>query len=97
MGDLRCRPLKTAAAALSNDVDFINGMQWGLTFLINPEPLPTGRAAGSLAWAGLANSYFWIDPAKQVTGVYATQLLPFFDAKAVRLFEEFEAAVYRLA
>ena len=53
--------------------------------------------AGSLAWAGLANSYFWIDPAKQVTGVYATQLLPFFDAKAVRLFEEFEAAVYQLA
>ena len=97
MGNLRCRPLKTVAAALSNDVDFIEGMQWGLSFLINPGPLPTGRAAGSLAWAGLANSYFWIDPAKQVTGVYATQLLPFFDAKAVRLFEEFEVAVYQLA
>jgi methyl acetate hydrolase len=97
MGDLRCRPLKTAAAALSSDVDFIDGMQWGLSFLINPEPLPTGRAAGSLAWAGLANSYFWIDPVRQVTGVYATQLLPFFDARAVRLFRDFEAEVYRLA
>jgi len=50
-----------------------------------------------MAWAGLANSYFWIDPASQVTGVYATQLLPFFDEKAVRLFQEFETAVYRLS
>ncbi len=97
MGDLRCRPLKTASPASSNDVDFIDGMQWGLSFLINPQPLPTGRSAGSLAWAGLANSYYWIDPVKQVAGVYATQLLPFFDDKAVRLFQEFETAVYRMA
>jgi methyl acetate hydrolase len=97
MGDLRCCPLKTAAPALSNDVDFIDGMQWGLSFLINPQPLPTGRSAGSLAWAGLANSYFWIDQVKQVAGVFATQLLPFFDDRAVRLFQEFETAVYRMA
>ncbi len=96
MGDLVCRPLKTAAPALSNDVDFIDDMQWGLTFLINPQPMPTGRAAGSLAWAGLANSYYWIDPVRRVTGVYATQVLPFFDDKAVRLFGDFETAVYRL-
>jgi methyl acetate hydrolase len=96
MGDLTCRALKTSAPASSNDVDFIDGMQWGLSFLINPQPLPTGRSAGSLAWAGLANSYFWIDPVKQVTGVYATQVLPFFDAKAVQLFQDFEAAVYQL-
>ncbi len=97
MGDLRCRPLKAAVPAASNDVDFIDGMQWGLSFLINPEPLPTGRSAGSLAWAGLANSYYWIDPARQVAGVYATQLLPFLDDKAVRLFQDFETAVYRMA
>jgi len=97
MGDLVCRPLKTAAPPYSNDVDFIDGMQWGLSFLINPQPMPTGRSAGSLAWAGLANSYYWIDPVRQVTGVYATQLLPFFDARAVRLFQDFETAVYRLA
>lgn len=96
MGDLRCRALKTSAPASSNDVDFIDGMQWGLSFLINPQPLPTGRSAGSLAWAGLANSYFWIDPVKRVTGVYATQVLPFFDARAVQLFQDFETAVYRL-
>jgi CubicO group peptidase (beta-lactamase class C family) len=96
MGAIRCRPLKASVPAASADVDFIDGMQWGLSFLINPEPLPTGRSAGSLAWAGLANSYFWIDPVERVTGVYATQLLPFCDDRAVRLFQEFESAVYRL-
>jgi methyl acetate hydrolase len=97
MGDLVCNPMKTGAPTASNDVDFIAGMKWGLSFLINPQPLPTGRSAGSLAWAGLANSYYWIDPVKQVAGVYATQLLPFFDAKAVQIFQDFETAVYRAA
>jgi methyl acetate hydrolase len=97
MGALRCRPLKTAAPAASNDVDFLDGMQWGLSFLINPEPLPTGRSAGSLAWAGLANSYFWIDPAHRVAGVYAGQLLPFYDAEAIALLGAFETEVYRMA
>ncbi|HEY4172586.1 MAG TPA: serine hydrolase domain-containing protein [Rhodopila sp.] len=97
MGDLVCNPMKTAAPPFTNDVDFLAGMKWGLSFLINPELLPTGRSAGSLAWAGLANSYFWIDPTKQVAGVYATQVLPFFDAKAVQAFEAFETAVYAAA
>jgi methyl acetate hydrolase len=94
MGNLVVNPLKTAIPTASNDVDFVAGMQWGLSFLINPAPLPTGRSAGSLAWAGLANSYYWIDPKRQVAGVYATQLLPFFDQKAVQAFEAFETAVY---
>jgi methyl acetate hydrolase len=95
MGGLVCNAMKTVAPALSNDVDFIAGMKWGLSFLINPEPLPTGRSAGSLAWAGLANSYYWIDPVRKVAGVYATQTLPFFDAKAVAAFEAFESGVYQ--
>jgi methyl acetate hydrolase len=97
MGDLKCRRMTSVAPASTNDVDFLDGMQWGLSFLINPEPLPTGRSAGSLAWAGLANSYYWIDPVKRVAGVYATQLLPFYDAAAVTLFGEFESAVYAMA
>ena len=59
------------------------------------EPLATGRSAGSLAWAGLANAYYWIDPVRKVTGVFATQILPFCDVKALPLFHEFETAVYR--
>ena len=94
MGDLVCNSMKTVAPGFSNDVDFVSGMKWGLSFLINPQPLPTGRSAGSLAWAGLANSYYWIDQTRQVAGVYATQVLPFYDAKAVQTFEAFETAVY---
>jgi CubicO group peptidase (beta-lactamase class C family) len=95
MGNLTCVPLKTAIPNLSNDVDFIDGMQWGLSFLINPMELPSGRSPGSLAWAGLANTYYWIDPVRNVAGVFATQILPFFDAKAVQACSEFEAEVYR--
>jgi methyl acetate hydrolase len=97
MGDLRCRPLKSATPDSTCDVDFLAGMHWGLSFLINPDALPTGRSAGSLAWAGLANSYYWIDPTRNVAGVYAAQLLPFFDAAAVELFGAFETAVYAMA
>jgi methyl acetate hydrolase len=85
IGDLTVRPLKTAIPALSNDAEFFPGMakKWGLGFMISPEPVPCGRGAGSLAWAGLGNTYFWIDPAKGVAGVILMQLLPFADAKAL--------------
>ena len=89
-----CRPLKTQIPARSTDMDFVDGMKWGLTFMINPEAFPGRRSAGSLTWGGLANSYYWIDPLKKVTGVWATQLLPFYDARAVAAFEDFERAVY---
>ena len=48
------------------------------------------RSAGSLAWAALANSYYWINSAKGVAGVYATQIPSFFDEKAVQAFQAFE-------
>ena len=89
-----CRPLKSYIPARSTDMNFVDGMKWGLTFMINSAPFPARRAAGSLTWGGLANSYFWIDPVKKVTGVWATQLLPFYDARAVTAFENFERAVY---
>jgi methyl acetate hydrolase len=94
MGDVNVKPLPSNAASLTNPVDFIDGMKWGLTFLINPKQLATGRSAGSLAWGGLMNSYYWIDPVKQIAGVYATQILPFCDVKSLKLFGEFETAVY---
>ena len=89
-----CRPLKSQAPGLTTDMNFVDGMTWGLSFLINPQAFPGRRSAGSLTWGGLANSYYWIDPVKKVTGVWATQLLPFYDARAVAAFEDFERAVY---
>ncbi len=96
MGDSKVCLLKTAAPPFSNDAEFFPGMdkQWGLSFMINNEEAPTGRSAGSLAWAGLANTYYWIDQKKGVGGVYITQILPFVDVKSLPLFHAFESAVY---
>ena len=97
IGPLEIGPMKTAMPPLSHDVELFPGMskKWGLSFLINTQPLPTGRSAGSLAWAGLANTYFWIDRPKQVCGVLASQVLPFFDPTVVDLLTRFETEVYR--
>ena len=89
--------LTSAAPALSKDVDLLPGIRkgWGLGFLITGDALPTGRSAGSLAWAGLANTYFWIDRVKGVCGVFLSQVLPFFDDTALDLAAQFETEVYR--
>ena len=96
MGEIRVGELKTAIPPLSNDAEFFPGMpkSWGLSFMINDEEAPTGRSAGSLGWAGLANSFFWIDPAKGIGGAYLTQVLPFIDEKAFPLYIAFESAAY---
>ena len=97
MGDINVGEMKTAAPPLSNDVKLYPGMplKWGLSFLINTARTPEGRSAGSLAWAGLANTFFWIDPARKVTGVFLTQVLPFFDQKKIKLLQDYETAVYQ--
>jgi hypothetical protein len=48
-----------------------------------------------VSWAGLLNCYFWLDPVKKVTGALFTQILPFFDARVVSLYGEFERGLYR--
>jgi CubicO group peptidase (beta-lactamase class C family) len=68
---------------------------WGLSWLINRDPGPNGRGAGALAWAGLFNSYFWVDPAAMTAGVWMMQILPFEDPDALAVFGAFERAVYR--
>jgi methyl acetate hydrolase len=68
--------------------------KWGLGFMISTTAVPGGRSAGSLAWAGLGNTYFWIDPGRGIAGVILMQLIPFADSKAVALLDGFERAVY---
>jgi len=96
IGDLTMGKMTTAAPMYTNDVDLYPDIvkKWGLSFLINTAKTPEGRSAGSLAWAGLANSYFWIDPARNVAGVILMQLLPFADGKALEAFAGFERGVY---
>jgi methyl acetate hydrolase len=97
MGGLEVQPIKTANPMFTNDLPMPPGIphRWGLAFMINEKPLPTGRSAGSLMWAGLSNCYYWIDPSAGVAGVIMHQVLPFADVKALPLFLGFEMSVYR--
>ncbi|MGB3500375.1 MAG: serine hydrolase domain-containing protein [Mesorhizobium sp.] len=83
--------------SLSNDAEFFPGMKkdWCYTFMVNDEVAPTGRPAGAIAWAGLANCYYWIDRQDGVGGYWATQILPFADAVSFTGYLEFETAVYQ--
>ena len=94
---LRITPLIGEIPSLSNDAEFFPGMPktWAYTFMVNEEDAPTGRPAGSLAWAGLANLYYWIDRRNGIGGYWATQILPFADPASVGGYLDFETAVYR--
>ncbi len=96
IGDLRVQPLKTVAPEFSNDAEFFPGdpKSWGLTFQINEVPGPTGRPVGTLMWAGLANSFFWIDRQNDIGGCYLSQILPFADGPSTELFFDVERTVY---
>ena len=95
IGPVPLRKLPTAMPFLTHDLDLgFDGADWALSFQVNPKPGRHGRAAGSLAWAGLANTYYWADPTYRIAGVLMTQLLPFADPQMLSVFEAFERAVY---
>ena len=97
IGDLRVVALPTVMPELTNDAEFFPGVEktWGLTFQINEGPLPTGRPAGGLMWAGVLNTFFWIDMDNQVAGTYISQQLPFADPRSYQLYTDIETATYR--
>jgi methyl acetate hydrolase len=96
IGEIEAGVLKTTTPALSNDVDFFPGisLKWGFGHMITMQPLAGGRSAGSLTWGGLLNTYYWIDPGRKVAAVFMTQVLPFADSWALRLYRQFEHGIY---
>ncbi len=99
MGEVSMERMVSAVPGSTNDVDLYPGMvkKWGLSFMINTEQVPGARSAGSLSWAGLGNTYYWIDPARRISGVIATQTLPFADPAVLGLYDAFERGVYQAA
>jgi methyl acetate hydrolase len=97
IGEIEAGVLKTTAPALSNNVDFFPGisLKWGLGHMINMQPGPDGRSAGSLTWGGLFNTYYWIDPIRRIVAVFLTQVLPFADDRTLRVYRQFERGIYR--
>jgi methyl acetate hydrolase len=85
--------------SLSNDAEFFPGLKksWSYTVMVNDEQAPTGRPAGAIGWAGLANLFYWIDRKNGVGGFWATQILPFADPVSFVGYMDFETATYQKA
>jgi len=90
------RDIRSLAPQIVKDAVRIPGLldKFGLGFAINTRPVDRGRAAGSLAWAGASNTFFWIDPVRKTCSVIMMQMLPFMDDAPKAVLEEFERAVY---
>ncbi|RXG92062.1 serine hydrolase domain-containing protein [Bradyrhizobium zhanjiangense] len=96
LGDLKVTALPGVIKSLSNDAEFFPGQSksWAFTFMVNDEEAPTGRPAGALGWAGLANLFYWIDRQNGFGGYWATQILPFGDPDSFTGYMRFETAFY---
>ena len=53
------------------------------------------RSPGSLSWAGINNTHFWIDPNRHIAVVVLMQVLPFYDDACIRVLRGVEEQVYR--
>jgi len=97
-GDLPAGVMRTARPEMSNDVDLFPGtrVRWGLGYMLNLDPGPSGRSAGTVSWGGIYNTYYWLDPGRRVAGVILTQILPFADARVLGLYGRFERAIYEV-
>ena len=98
IGSLTVRPMKTTNATFSRDFEFHSGAgdKFGLGFQINPVAYAGGRGEYSMAWAGAANTFFWIDPKNNVCAVLFMQTLPFFDEESINALQMFEkGSVFR--
>lgn len=97
LGDKKIKLLPGVLANLTNDAEFFPGMpkSWAYTFMINDEDAPTGRPAGELGWAGLANLFYWIDRKNGLGGFWATQIFPFADPASFTGYMDFETQVYQ--
>ncbi|HEX5377840.1 MAG TPA: serine hydrolase domain-containing protein [Phenylobacterium sp.] len=98
-GPHRAGFIRSSLPTMSNDFDPYPQMATGhgLATMVTPEPTDEGRSAGTLAWAGLANTYYWADPAAGKAGVLMTQLLPFADPEVLGLLKTLERDAYGAA
>lgn len=87
--------MRSTVPELSNDVPSLPVPQgWGLGFHLVTVDLPGMRSAGTGDWAGIFNTYYWIDRAAGIAAVIMTQILPFFDGRVIEALLGFETSVY---
>jgi CubicO group peptidase (beta-lactamase class C family) len=97
-GSVAVARMKSGRPLMSNDFELFPEMvkRWGLGAMLTPLAGPNGRSPGSLAWGGVANCYFWLDPVKRIAGIFLTQIMPFGDKRVLDLAAAFERQVYGL-
>jgi len=95
MGAIRVRQQPSANPGLSKPYPLGAGSDtWGLGFQLAGRPAnPLDRSEGSMSWAGIFNTEFWIDPKREIGGVLLMQMLPFYDDDAIRILQGFERLV----
>jgi CubicO group peptidase (beta-lactamase class C family) len=86
--------IETADPTASSSFAFGPGYKWGYGLVLNTDDVPGHRRAGSGAWAGLLNTHFWVDRTSGITGAIYSQFLPFGTEPALRLYADFEEALY---
>ena len=96
LGEKKIGMLPGVIPSLSNDAEFFPGLSksWSYSFMVNDDEAPTGRPAGALGWAGLANLFYWIDRDNGFGGFWATQILPFGDPVSFTGYMDFESSFY---
>ena len=97
IGNLAISPLKSFNKSLALDYEIYPHAEkhWGYGLLINNEPIGNKRAAGSGSWAGVFNTYFWIDHKNDLAGVFLTQILPCYSPQLLKAFDSFETLSYQ--
>jgi methyl acetate hydrolase len=94
---VRVRPQPVANAGLSKPYPLGAGEDiWGLGFqLADPKKAdPSMRRPGSGNWAGIFNTFFWVDPKEELGVIVMMQMLPFYDAAAIETLQGVERRVY---
>ena len=96
-GRVRVERQPAALPALSEAFPLGAGRDtFGLGVQVTGRPGDPGmRLPGSLSWAGIFNTEFWIDPRAGIGGILLMQYLPFYDAAAIGTLQGFELRVYR--
>lgn len=96
MGGLTFQKMLTVAPAITADFDPFEGTRktHSFGFMRVEEDVPGMRSAGSQTWAGVLNTHCWFDPKKDIAAVIMTQSLPFVEPRFMRVYGDFEKAVY---
>jgi CubicO group peptidase (beta-lactamase class C family) len=96
-GSVKVRPQPTADPLRARPYPLGAGEDvWGLGFqLAGSKSNPSMRSPGSMSWAGIFNTFFWVDPQKEIGAIALMQMLPFYDEGALGVLRGFEERVYR--